>query len=112
MTNPHRPQLRALMDAAAKALDAGDDASAQALLQRIVGENPRDAEAWHTLAAIAVRDGRAAEAVDPAERALSLDRRNPLFLNTLGVAHAEMQQMEEALRCFKRALKERPDYAE
>jgi len=59
-----------------------------------------------------VRDGRAAEAVDPAERALSLDRRNPLFLNTLGVAHAEMQQMEEALRCFKRALKERPDYAE
>lgn len=100
------------MQAAAKAIDAGDDAGAEPLLSRIVGENPRDAEAWHALAAIAVRNGRAAEALGLAERALALDRRNPLYLNTLGVAHAEVQQLEEAVRCFRRALKERPDYAE
>jgi Flp pilus assembly protein TadD len=112
MTSPPSANLAALMDAAASAVGAGDDARAEPLLLRIVAENPRDAEAWHTLAAIAVRNGRGAEAIDLAERALVLDRRNAAYLNTLGVALGEAQQLEEALRCFKRALRERPDYAE
>jgi len=112
MTSPHSPQIVALMDAAARAVDAGDDALAEPLLLRIVAQNPRDAEAWHTLAVIAVRTGRVAEAMERAERAHQLERRNHLYLNTLGIAHAEAQRLEEALRCFKRALKERPDYVE
>jgi Flp pilus assembly protein TadD len=100
------------MDAAARAADAGDDAQAEPLFHRIVAENPRDADAWHMLAAIAVRSGRGPEAVDLAKRALELDRRNAFYLNTLGIAHAETRQLEEALRCFKRALKERPGYAD
>jgi len=35
-----------------------------------------------------------------------LDRRNHRYLNTLGIAYGEAQQAEEALRCFKRSLKE------
>jgi Flp pilus assembly protein TadD len=112
MTSPHLPQLTALVDAAAGAIDAGDDARAEPLLLRIVAENPRDAEAWHMLAVIAVRAGRGAQAIDLAGRALKLDRRNAIYLNTLGIAHGEAQRLEEALRYFKRALKERPDYAE
>jgi hypothetical protein len=41
-----------------------------------------------------------------------LERRNHLYLNTLGVAYGEVQRLEEAVRCFRRALKERPDYAD
>jgi tetratricopeptide (TPR) repeat protein len=108
----HSPQLSALMDAAARAVDAGDDANAELLLHRIVAGNPRDADAWHMLAVIAVRNGRGAEAIDLAKRALELDRRNAAYLTTLGAAHAEAQHPDEALRCFKRALKERPAYAE
>ena len=104
--------LEVLMQEAVRAVDAGDLERAEPLLLQIVGLNPRDAEAWHMLAVIAIRGGRASEAIDSATRALQLDRHNHLYLNTLGIAHGEMQQLEEAVRWFRRALKERPDYAE
>ena len=97
------------MQAAARAANEGDDARTEPLLQRIVALNARDAEAWHMLAVIAVRGGRSGDAVDHAKRAQELDRRNADYLNTLGVAYSESQQPDQALACFKRALKERPD---
>lgn len=104
--------LARLMREAAAAVDAGDMARAEPLLLQVVGMNPRDAEAWHMLAVIAVRAGRPAEAIENATRAHTLERRNPLYLNTLGVAHGEAGRLEEAVRWFKRALKERPAHAE
>jgi hypothetical protein len=55
--SPHLPQLSALMDAAARAADAGDDANSESLLLQ-------------------------------------------------SIAHGEAQRLEEAVRCFKRALKD------
>src|SRR2546423_6405465 len=101
MTGPLSPRLAALMEAAAGADDAGDDASAEPLFLQIVALNPRDAEAWHMLAVIAVRAGRTAEAAERAQRAHRLERRNHLYLNTLGIAHAEAQRLEEAVRCLR-----------
>jgi Flp pilus assembly protein TadD len=112
MTGPREAGLAALMDAAARAADAGDDAQAEPLFHRIVAENPRDADAWNMLAVIAVRNGRGAQALEAAKRALELNRRNAFYLNTLGIAYAETGRFEEATSCFKRALKERPAYAE
>lgn len=88
------------MQAAARAAEEGDDARTEPLLQRIVALNARDAEAWHMLAVIAVRGGRSGDAVDLAKRAQELDRRNPDYLNTLGVAYSEAQQPEQALLCL------------
>jgi Flp pilus assembly protein TadD len=105
-------ELAALMDAAARAVDAADWQRAEPLLRRIVAENPGDASAWHMLAVIAIRHGRPDEAINLCDRAVRLERSNALFLSTLGVAHAEAGHADEATRCFKRALKERPDYAE
>jgi Flp pilus assembly protein TadD len=112
MTGPHSASLTALVRAAASAVDAGDDARAEPLFLQIVGLNPRDAEAWHMLAIVAIRAGRAAEASERAQRAHQLQRRNHHYLNTLGIAYGEAQRLEEAVRCFRRALKERPDYAD
>jgi len=112
MPSPDSAELAVLMQAAARAAGAADDAEAEPLLRRIVALNARDAEAWHMLAVIAVRGGRSGDAVDLAKRALELDRRNADYLNTLGVAYIEAQQPGQALTCFKRALKERPDFAD
>src|SRR4051812_15041457 len=112
MTGAHSASLTALVRAAASAVDAGDDARAEPLFRHIVAENPRDADAWHMLAVIAIRAGRGAEGIESALRAHQLDRRNHLYLNTLGVAHGEAQQLDEAVRWFKRALRERPSHAE
>jgi Tfp pilus assembly protein PilF len=100
------------MQAAATALGAGDHAAAENALRQIVAENPRDANAWHILAGLIIRAGHGEQAIEHALRAHQLDRRNPLFLNTLGIAYAEAQQLDEAVRCFKRALKERPNRAD
>ena len=104
--------LAALMHEAAAAYDAGDFERAEPLLLQIVGLNARDADAWHVLAIIALRAGRASEAAERALRAHRLDRRNPLYLNTLGVAQAEAQEMDQAVSAFKRALRERPTHAQ
>lgn len=112
MTGTPSRDLKVLMDAAARAIDAADWEKAEPLLRRIVSENSRDASAWHMLAVIAIHGGRGAEAIELVKGALELDRRNAEYLNTLGVAYGEAQQLEEALRSFKRGLKERPDYAD
>src|SRR4030095_17216838 len=58
MASPPSPSLAALMDAAARAADAGDDARAEPLFQRLVAENPRDAAAWPMLPATPGASGR------------------------------------------------------
>ena len=64
------------------------------------------------LAGLVIRAGRGAEAIECALRAHELDRRSPLYLNTLGIAYGEAQQLDEAVRCFKRSLKELPSRAD
>jgi Flp pilus assembly protein TadD len=105
-------QLASLMQAAAQALNAGDDFAAENAFRQIVSAGPRHAEAWHMLAMLVIRAGRGPEAIECALRAHQLDRRNPQYLDTLGIAYGEAQQLEEAVRCFKRSLKERPGRAE
>jgi Flp pilus assembly protein TadD len=104
--------LGELMREAERACNAGEPERAEPLFRQIVAANPKDAQAWHMLAIIALRAGRAGEAVESSRRAHHLERRNHLFLNTLGVSCAEAGDLEEAARAFLRALKERPAYAE
>jgi Flp pilus assembly protein TadD len=113
MTVAPDPRLAALMQAVGGALQAGDDAGAENALRQLVAEEPRHADAWHLLAGLIIRAGRGTdEAVECALRAHQLDRRNAMYLNTLGVAYGEAQQPDEAVRCFKRSLKERPAAAD
>ena len=100
------------MQTVAGALQAGDEGTAENALRQIVAENPRHADAWHMLAGLVIRAGRGEEAIDYAKRAHQLDRRNPDYLDTLGIAYGEAQQLDEAVRCFKRSLKERPAAAD
>src|ERR1044071_7551061 len=113
MTGAPDPRLAALMQAVGGALQAGDDAGAENALRQLVAEEPRHADAWHLLAGLIIRAGRGTdEAIECALRAHQLDRRNAMYLNTLGVAYGEAQQPDEAVRCFKRSLKERPAAAD
>jgi Tfp pilus assembly protein PilF len=102
----------AIFAAGAAALDAGDFAAAEQSFRRIVDAEPRAHPAWNGLAVVALRAGFPEAALEHAKRALELDRRNPVYLNTLGVAHGELGGFAEAEQAFRRALKARPAYAE
>src|SRR6185369_8756832 len=64
------------------------------------------------LSVVAVRTGSPDIAAERARHALELDRRNPLYLNSLGVACGELLDFAAAEAQFRRALKARPAYAE
>ena len=66
------PSLDPLRQATVAA-EAGDLEHARALLEGIVAQDPRSAEALTNLGAVLMRLGRAAEAVGPLARALDID---------------------------------------
>jgi Flp pilus assembly protein TadD len=104
--------LEAIFQQGAAALDADDLQGAEQIFRRIVEANPRAHPAWNALSVVAVRSGLPDLAVEHAHQALALDRRNPVYLNSLGVAYGERGSLAEAEDAFRRALKARPVYAE
>jgi len=94
------------------ALEASDYGRAESLFESIVAAQPRLHAAWNALSVVAVRAGSPEVAAERARRALELDRRNPLYLNSLGVACGELRDFAAAETQFRRALKQKPDYAE
>jgi Tfp pilus assembly protein PilF len=96
----------------AAALEAGDFRAAEQLFHQIVDANPRAHPAWNALSVVAVRAGLPEAAAEHVKRALELDRRNPVYLNNLGVALGELGQFAEAEAALRRALKQKPAYAE
>ena len=96
----------------AAALEASDFAAAERLFRSIVDADPRAHPAWNALSVVAVRAGLPDVAAAHAERALQLDRRNPVYLNNLGVALGELGRFDESEQALRRALKARPAYAE
>jgi Tfp pilus assembly protein PilF len=93
------------------ALDAGDYATAERILQAIVEQNPAAHNAWLALAVVAMRAGAPDIAVARAQRAVELDRGNALYVNNLGIAYAEQGDLRAAEQTFRRALKIAPAYA-
>ena len=76
------------------ALDAGDYATAERILQDIVARNPKAHNAWLALAVVAMRSGTPDVAVARAQRAVELDKSNAIYLNNLGIAHAELEHAD------------------
>ncbi len=105
-------QLEALGRRGLEAMRAGRPAEAEAAFAQIVSANPKEHRAWHMLAVIALNATRAHEAVGFAQRALQHDRRNPTYLNTLGIAAAECGTFDEAIAHFRRALREKPGFVD
>lgn len=110
MLSAHR--LEALVARGMAAMRAGRLDEAEAAFGEIAAANPKDHRAWHMLAVIALNAARPDLALERAQRAVQHDRRNPAYLNTLGVAHAEQGAFDEALGALRKAVRARPAYAE
>jgi len=105
-------ESEALLRSALAALAVGDQTAAEGLFREVTARDPRNAEAWHVLATIACRAGRAEEGYSLAERAHALSRGDAQYLNTLGIASAELGRLDEAAQWLRRAVKQRPDYVD
>ena len=106
------PHAEALFARAAAALDAGDLSGAEEAFRSLVTAHPELHAAWNALSVVAVRAGMPEVAAAHARQALALERRNPVYMNNLGVALGEMGEFAEAEAQFRRALKLKPVYPE
>lgn len=98
--------------AATASLARGDTQTAERIFRVILAEDPRAHPAWNALSIVALKSGDAGTAVQYALRAADLDRRNPLYLNNLGVAYGELGELSAAEKALTRALKLNPVYPE
>ena len=105
-------QAIALFRQGVAALEAEDFPSAERIFGALAASHPRSHEVWNALSVAALRAGQADVAVERARRALEFDRRNPLYMNSLGVAYGEQLDFGAAEEQFRRALKVKPNYAE
>jgi superkiller protein 3 len=73
---------------------------------------PGDAEAFHGAGLILAHTGRHREALEPLNRALQLDSRNPRTHKVLGDTFAALGDLPQALKAYDRALGLDPQYEE
>jgi tetratricopeptide (TPR) repeat protein len=72
----------------------------------------RDPAAWNRMAWDQLLAGQAGVALEYARTAHQLARRNPDYLNTLGVAHAETGDLAQAEASLRKAVKLKPDHVD
>lgn len=90
----------------------GEEEKAISLCQKILGDNPRHANALHLLAGIAHGKGQHRQAIDMISQAVAIAPRTPLFHFNLGIIHKSVLEFDLARAAFEKALALKPDYAE
>ena len=101
-----------LLQAGLQAMQDSNLPVAEQVFSQLVAQEPRMHQAWNMLAIIATMSGMPDVGLQRARQALSMDRRNPNYLNTLAVSLGELGQLDEAKAALQKALREKPTYAE
>jgi Tfp pilus assembly protein PilF len=101
-----------LLQAGLQAMQDGNLPVAEQVFSQLVAQEPRMHQAWNMLAIIATMSGMPDVGLQRSRQALSMDRRNPNYLNTLAVSLGELGQLDEAKAALQKALREKPTYAE
>ena len=97
---------------AARKLDAGDVAAAEALLDKAIAADPRHAEAHHLMGLLDYRAGRFVDAAERMLEAATLDENNPVFNANCAAVLNLIGRAPEAEAASRHAIELKPDYAE
>lgn len=93
-----------LFERARQAYELGNRPQATFLANRTLEQQPNHAGAFYMLGAVALDNGRAAEALPHLQAAAELDSQQVGILRALGMAHFTLQHWEAAVQAFQRAL--------
>ncbi len=103
---PDDASIRVALGAAQ--LDAGDPLAARSTLKGVVSADPRNAEAWATLARVALAESRLDRALEFGERALTLAPDSVVALRVVADARKRRGRLEEAARGYGALLDQHP----
>jgi len=105
----HNPSPLAYQAASRLHIDSQQHELAIAQAQRALALDPNDANSYLAIAYALIYAGRPQEALNFVKKAMRLDPRYPdYYLFVLGLAHFHLDQYEEAVTLFEKALKLNP----
>src|SRR5262249_30184341 len=110
-TGTSTPQIADLLTAGLGHYRAGHLEQARDTCRVVLAIDPRQADALHLLGVTFLNE-RPSEAESFIRRAISSDRRNPLYYSNLAIALRNQQRFDEALAMYDKALRRKPDYIE
>ena len=96
---------------AIEAMQAEDFMQAISLFEKITQKEPRASGPWVNMAIAYRKLDKLNEADKAAEKAVSLNPKNPYALNQAGIIKREIGEFEASQDLYKRALAEYPNYA-
>ena len=92
--------------------DDGRFPLARELIEQLLREESADAEAWHLLGAIALREEKFADAIDSLDKALALQPGYWIAHLRKGQVLAKQGELHAAIACFNQTLALNPDSGE
>lgn len=95
-----------------KFLKKGKYREAQAILEKLVKKNPKDAKSLINLGVAYKNQGLLAKAIEVYEKAIKLKYKTYIVYNNLANVYLEQNEFEKAENYFNKAILEKPDYAE
>lgn len=105
------PRAKQDFDDALKAMEAGDDAKAEALLRKVSAEHPDLSGPYVNLGLLKFRSGKLDDAEKQFQQALKVNPRSAVSFNHLGIILRGKGQFKEAREYYEKALDINPDYA-
>lgn len=91
---------------------AGRLVEAEQLYLRVLQDDFHQADAWHLLGVVQSQLGKHQAGAECIQRAIGLNGEIAAFHGNLGVVYFNMCKFDEAVACYRQALKIVPDYAE
>ena len=91
---------------------AGDFKAAEKIYKRILMDYPFNSDCLHLLGVIANQTKNYAAAIDLIGRAVGINPGKPVYYNNLGNAYRDSGSFDNAVLCYKKALKIKPDFCE
>lgn len=101
--------LSHLLAEALAAQHRGDLIAAAPLFQKILEQDPEQADALHGLGLFDYEQGRTAEALQKMQQALAIRPEAPEILNNLGTVYMSLGQLTEALAVYARSVELKPN---
>ena len=98
-------------DDALKAMEAGDDVRAEALLRRVSMQHPDLSGPYVNLGLLKFRSGKLDEAEKQFQQALKVNPRSAVSYNHMGIILRGKGDFKEARKYYEKALDIDPDYA-
>jgi len=86
--------------------------AAQACFERVLGENPRHADALHLMGSVAQQAGRPGEALGYIDRALAVNANVWAFHHNRGEVLRSLERLPEAVEAYQTALRLNPLHVE